>query len=79
LSVNEYNEATYKTATIKGRKETGHKLIRNKEGQEIVSTACVFTQSTISENDLIDGRPVISVEEQIGLGGVVEGYEVYLT
>ena len=31
-SVNEYNEATYSSTSIKGRLENGYKLIRNKQG-----------------------------------------------
>ena len=35
-SVNEYNEATYSSTSIKGRLEK-YKLIRNKQGEETVS------------------------------------------
>ena len=77
-SNNEYNEPTYTSSTIKGRKETGNKLIRNAQGQEIVSTACVFTLSSVSNGDLIDGRVVVSVENSIDLNGKVAFFEVYL-
>lgn len=76
--INEYNEPTYATSTIKGRKETGFKLIRNAQGQEVVSSATIFTKSAISNNDLIDGKQVISVESMIELNGSVMFYEVYL-
>ena len=80
LTLNEYNEiATSTTTTIKGRKDTGFKLIRNAQGQEIVSTAYVATKSAIAANDTIDGKLVISSEPAIDLDGSVLFYEVYLT
>lgn len=78
-TVNKYNEPTYaKAAIIKGRKETGHKLIRDAKGQETVSSARVFTESAVTINDLIDDKLVISVESAIGLNGAVQYYTVYL-
>ena len=76
--VNEYNEPTHVTSSIKGRKETGFKLIRNSQGQEVVSSATVFTESAIINNDLIDGKLVISVESMIELNGSIMFYEVFL-
>lgn len=77
-SINEYNEATYTTSTIKGRKETGFKMIRDAQGQETVSSAQVFTKSAVVVNDKIDDKLVIAVDSQITLGGSVSFYEVYL-
>lgn len=77
-SINSFNEPTYSTSTIKGRLETGHKLIRNRQGQETVSSARVFTESAVVVNDLIDNRQVVSVESAINLGGTVGYYTVYL-
>lgn len=77
-TLNEYNEPTYSTTTIKGRKETANKLVRTDKGQEVISTACVFTESAIQNNDLIDNKLVISVEANVNLAGVIEFYEVYL-
>lgn len=78
-ALNEYAEPTYTSTTIKGRKETGFKLIRNAQGQEIVSSAKVFTESEVEANDLIDGKLVIAVTSQVNLNGSVEFYEVWLT
>lgn len=78
-SSNEYNETlTSDITNIKGRKETGFKLIRNSQGQEVVSSATVFTESAIINNDLIDGKLVISVESMIELNGSIMFYEVFL-
>ena len=73
-----YNESTYTTSTIKGRKETGNKLVRDAKGQESVSSARVFTASAVTVNDLIDDKLVINVESAIGLNGTVQFYTVHL-
>lgn len=79
LTINDYNEAaTYSTATIKGRMETGHKLVRNNKGEEVVSSARVFTESAVECGDLIDEKLVISVESTIKLNGSVGYYTVFL-
>lgn len=75
---NEYNEVTYTTSTIKGRKETGNKLVRNGSGEETVSSAVVFTESPIIEDDLIDGDLVIAVESAVDLSGTIKFYKAWL-
>jgi hypothetical protein len=75
---NAYNEPTYTTLTICGRKETGHKLVRNKKGEEVVSSARVFTESAVECGDLIDDRLAISVEVSIGIDGKEKYRTVYL-
>ena len=77
-SINDYNEPTYTTSTIKGRKEPGNNLVRNSQGQEVVSSAVIFTRAIIAVNDLIDGRLVISSEPMPLLNGNTLFYEVYL-
>jgi hypothetical protein len=77
-SINEYNEPTYATSIIKGRKETGFKMIRDAQGQETVSSAQVFTKSAVAVNDKIDDKLVIAVDSQITLNGSISFYEVYL-
>jgi len=75
---NEYNESTYTTTTIKGRKQNGFKLIRDASGAEVVSSTMVLTKSVISIGDLIDNDEVIAVNDAIGLNGSVLWAEVYL-
>ena len=77
-ATSEYNEKTYTTSTIKGRKETGFRLIRNQFGQETISSATVFTATLVNVDDLIDDKLVIASIPQVGLGGTVQYYEVYL-
>lgn len=77
-AISDTNQATYTSSTIKGRKETGFRLIRNAQGDEVVSSATVFTESAVQANDLIDDRLVIAVANEIQLGGTVGFYEVFL-
>lgn len=79
LSINSYNEKNTIQRSIKGRLESGFKLIRNDKGEEVVSSGMVFTKTEITVGDLLDGRVVISAEPKRGLSGNVEFYEVYLT
>ncbi len=77
-SINEYNEPTYSTSTIYGRKEDGFKLIRNAQGQEVVSSGLVFTDSAVAAGDKLDGKIVIAVATERDIDGVVDHYEAYL-
>ena len=76
-TTNEYNEHTFTTTTIKCRKEMGFKLVRNKQGQEVVSSACYFTRSAVAIDDLLDGELVIAANSEVDLNGAVEFYECY--
>lgn len=77
-TTNEYNEHTYAAdATIKCRREMGFKLVRNKQGQEVVSSACYFTKSAVTVDDLLDGELVIAANGEVGLSGNIEFYECY--
>lgn len=76
--VSDTNEPTYEEKTIKGRKETGFKFVRNAQGEEVVSSAFVMTEAPVKVNDLIDGSLVIAVNDSPGLDGMPLFYEVYL-
>lgn len=75
---NEYNESTFTTTTIEGRKQTGFKLIRDATGNQVVSSALVLTKSLVEIGDLIDGSEIISVSPAIGLKGSELWQEAYL-
>ena len=75
---NEYNEATYSSISIKGRLENGYKLIRNKQGEETVSSARVFTKTLVQVDDMINDMLVISSEPLTDLDGSTGFYTVYL-
>ena len=75
---NEYNESTYTSTKIKGRLENGYKLIRNKQGEETVSSARVFTKTLVQVDDMINDMLVISPEPLTDIDGKTGFYTVYL-
>lgn len=81
-AINAFNEPTYTTVTIQGRAQYKRKIVRNTQGQEVLSESQIFTASAVVSDDLIviDGidYPVISVEKIADLDGVILWYEVYL-
>ena len=81
-SVNEYNEATYTTSTIKARYQYKRKVIRNPMGEEVISMAQVFTTTQVKPDDTITFDSVdwnvLAVENCVTLEGTVNHYEVFL-
>lgn len=67
---------------IKVRWEAKRRLVRNPQGQEVVSEARVFCLETVQPGDVLEygGRdwPVIAVSETPGLDGTVQFREVAL-
>ena len=68
----QYNEPTYTETTIKGRKQSGFRMVRNAAGQEVVSSGVVYTASAIAVGDKIDDRLIIALGDAVGLGGAIE-------
>ena len=64
--------------SIKVRKQAGRKLIRDAEGNTVVSGTTVFSTVEIKAQDKIDGIEVISVGDWIEFDGTVCGWEAYL-
>jgi hypothetical protein len=77
-SVNDCNEATYTTSTIKGRKEPYNKLIRTAKGEEKICSTVVYTATAVIVGDLLDDDIVLAVKTQVDIGGSVQFHEVYL-
>ena len=77
-SINAYNEPTYSSTTIKGRKEPTNKLVRNAQGEEITSNSFVITESLVLVNDLLDGSQVLTVDILPDIDGTTQFYEAYL-
>ena len=75
---NEYNEPTYTSSTIKGRKESNFKLVRDVHGDEVVSSSFVVTESAVEVGNLIDDKVVIASNPMPDLDGNIQFYEVYL-
>jgi len=75
---NEYNEVTWANTNIKGRKQSGFKLIRDAQGAEVVSSTMIITETVVSIGDLLDGDEVIVLNPAIDLNGKRLWDEVYL-
>lgn len=73
VSLNMYGEPETEEKTIKVRWEGRRRLVRNNEGQEVVSEARVFCIEPVQPKDLLEyaGRewPVIAVSTVPGLDG----------
>lgn len=63
---------------IKVRKEANRKLVRDAEGNTVVSNTTVYSTERIETQDRIDGADVIGVGEWVELDGTVCGWEAYL-
>lgn len=64
--------------SIKVRKQASRKLVRDAEGNTVVSGTTVFSTVEIKAQDKIDGIEVISVGDWIEFDGTVCGWEAYL-
>jgi len=73
-----YNKITYSDSSISARKEGRRRMVRNLQGEEVVSETTIYTQSAIGAEDKIDGELVIRVNDWIDFNGSVVGYEVYI-
>jgi hypothetical protein len=76
---NDYSQPTFAAAvTIYGRKTVTNKIVRNKQGEEVLVTGTVLTESDVSEGDRIDGRTVMSSGPAVKLDGSAMFNRVYL-
>ncbi|MGF9711719.1 hypothetical protein [Paenibacillus naphthalenovorans] len=83
LSVNDYNEPDYDSGSqIDCRLEYKRKMVRDTEGQEVLSESAVYTETAVKIGDviIIDGIDwnVISSNPQYDLFGEIVFYEVRL-
>lgn len=76
--IDDYNQPSYDTKTIACRILDQEKLVRNKQGEQVLSTSTVFTQENIQLDDLFNSRVVIGRKSLDTLDGT-DGWEVYLT
>lgn len=77
---NEYGEPQTSSKSIKVRWEGKRRLVRDKDGREVVSEARVFCIDPVKPGDELEygGRrwPVIAVSCVPGLNGAISHYEV---
>ena len=63
-------------AEIPCRREDTVRLVLDKHGREVTSTARYFVRDNVSPGDMLDGRVVLSVTALTGMFGNAEGFEV---
>lgn len=63
---------------IKARKEANRKLVRDADGNTVVSNTTLYTTDKIETQDKIDGIEVIGVGEWVEFDGTICGWEAYL-
>lgn len=64
--------------TIKVRKEGKARLVRDTNGETIVSSTTVFSITQINPMDMIDGTIVINSMSMVDKSGNIIGWESYL-
>lgn len=79
----EYCQTAYvTTVNMLCRYEYDRKIVKNKEGKEVISEARCFTKTAVKPDDVItfDSKdwPIISVKNEVDLNGTVKFYEARL-
>lgn len=82
LSKDEYGDVQTEIETIKGRLQFKHKIVINTEGQQVTSSATLYTKENLKLSDFIiyNGKEfqIIAISEIVNLNGEIEFREVYI-
>jgi len=82
ISKDEYGDTQTEIKTIKGRLQFKHKIVVNAEGQQVTSSATLYTKENLKLSDFIiyNGKEfkIIAISEIVNLNGEVEFREVYV-
>lgn len=78
----EYGDIQTEIETIKGRLQFKHKIVVNTEGQQVTSSATLYTKENLKMTDFIVYNnkefQIIAISEIVGLDGNIEFREVYV-
>lgn len=78
----EYGDIQTEIETIKGRLQFKHKIVVNAEGQQVTSSATLYTKENLKLSDYIlyNGKEfkIIAISEIVNLNGEIEFREVYI-
>lgn len=78
----EYGDIQTETKIIKGRLQFKHKIVVNAEGQQVTSSATLYTKENLKMTDFIVYNnkefQIIAMSEAVGLDGNIEFWEVYV-
>lgn len=82
LGKDEYGDIQTEIETIKGRLQFKHKIVVNSEGQQVTSSATLYTKENLKLSDYIlyNGKEfkIITISEIVNLNGEIEFREVYI-
>jgi uncharacterized Zn finger protein len=78
----EYGDVQTEIKTIKGRLQFKHKIVVNTEGQQVTSSATLYTKENLKLSDYIlyndKEFKIIAISEIVNLNGEIEFREVYV-
>lgn len=78
----EYGDLITETKQIKGRLQFKHKIVVNQEGQQVTSSATLYTKENLKLSDYIVYNDkefkIIAISEIVNLNGEIEFREVYI-
>ncbi len=82
LGKDEYGDVQTEIKTIKGRLQFKHKIVVNAEGQQVTSSATLYTKENLKLSDYIVYNDkefkIIAISEIVNLNGEIEFREVYI-
>ena len=82
LGKDEYGDIQTEIKTIKGRLQFKHKIVVNAEGQQVTSSATLYTKENLKLSDYIVYNnkefKIIAISEIVNLNGEIEFREVYI-
>ena len=73
-----HNEPAFSSSEIAARKSSKRRMVRNAQGEQVISETTVYTQSAIGLEDKIDDEQVINVSTWVDKDGSTVGYKVFL-
>ena len=82
IGKDEYGDTQTEIKTIKGRLQFKHKIVVNQEGQQVTSSATLYTKENLKLSDYIVYNnkefKIIAISEIVNLNGEIEFREVYI-
>ncbi|WP_416199096.1 MAG: hypothetical protein ACFWUA_05205 [Sporanaerobacter sp.] len=82
IGKDEYGDIQTEIKTIKGRLQFKNKIVANAEGQQVTSSATLYTKENLKLTDYIVYNnkefKIIAISEIVGLDGNIEFREVYV-
>lgn len=82
IGKDEYGDIQTEIETIKGRLQFKHKIVVNAQGEQVTSSATLYTKENLKLSDYIlyndKEFKIIAISEIVNLNGEIEFREVYV-